>query len=136
MRLGLLVNGLFSDASELAQAALTAIENLSFRGGASGDRIIEELQKPPYGYADMQIRLAISVLCAQGKLKAIAPGGAVVAIGGGLEERCALLMTLRKRPLKKKQQSTLWNFRLLRRFCNKDLIARLLRICPLSQLRS
>ena len=94
--LDLLVNGQFSDSSELAKAALAAVENLSFRGGASGDRIIDDLKKPPYGYADMQTRLAISVLCAQGKLKAIAPGGAVVTIGSGLEQRLRITNDFRK----------------------------------------
>jgi hypothetical protein len=85
--LGLLFQGKLSDGPELTQAALASVKNLAFKGGASGASLQSELEKAPYGYAPMQVRLALSVLCAMGKLRALAPGGKVVPLGAGLELR-------------------------------------------------
>lgn len=94
--LKLLINGQFSDEPELSKAAVSVIQNLTYKGGASGDKIVEELRREPYGYADMQTRLAIAVLCVQGRLKAFAPGGAVVPLGNGLEQRLKVTNDFKK----------------------------------------
>ena len=73
--LGLLVNGQFTESSELAQAVLGAVKVLTYKGGATGDRIIDELRGSPRGYGDMQTRLAVSSLCAQGLLRLMLRAG-------------------------------------------------------------
>lgn len=95
-KLGLVENETIVDTGELAKAVLAIAAKLSYEGGAAGGRIVEKLENPPYGYSEMQTRLAISALCASGRLRALGPGQKPLSVGAGLENLLRVRNDFRK----------------------------------------